>query len=200
MSDLDRGFYQAVLTAGAILAGFCGTFLVFRIEREANYYRTLGKHFNEQHLTSSLLVLIISAVSAFFFGVGWPLVVLSKNSAGQGSRMWITGGLIFALMTLGVYVLDELVHYRILIPSYERKRKRTRRLRRIIVPSGRSLRRIVRIDSFGFRRERPIWIAGLIVALIAGTIIFIYVRASYSTSNNGPSTIPRSTWRFEAGR
>lgn len=30
---------QSLLQAGAILAGFCGTFLAFRIQREASYYR-----------------------------------------------------------------------------------------------------------------------------------------------------------------
>ena len=33
--------FPAALSAGAILSGFCGTFLTFRVQREANYYRQI---------------------------------------------------------------------------------------------------------------------------------------------------------------
>lgn len=36
--DTDA-FFSASLSAGSILAGFCGTFLSFRIQREATYFR-----------------------------------------------------------------------------------------------------------------------------------------------------------------
>jgi hypothetical protein len=38
LMDNEHQFFGAVVDAGAILAGFCSTFLVFRIQREANYY------------------------------------------------------------------------------------------------------------------------------------------------------------------
>jgi hypothetical protein len=39
MECFDSSFYSATLAAGAILTGFCGTFLTFRLTRESNYYR-----------------------------------------------------------------------------------------------------------------------------------------------------------------
>src|SRR5437667_344489 len=53
MAPSDCEFFQSVLTAGAIISGFCGSFLVFRIQREAEYYRVPGKHWNQQHFTPS---------------------------------------------------------------------------------------------------------------------------------------------------
>ena len=46
MTD-PQGFYTAVLTAGAILTGFAGTFLQFRIQREASYHRQPAVSFEE---------------------------------------------------------------------------------------------------------------------------------------------------------
>ena len=40
-----ESFYTATLSAGAILTGFCGTFLSFRLQREANYYRQVALDF-----------------------------------------------------------------------------------------------------------------------------------------------------------
>jgi len=40
-------FYEAALTAGAITSGFIGTFLAFRIQREAGYYRQVGAGFHD---------------------------------------------------------------------------------------------------------------------------------------------------------
>lgn len=64
--------YSSLLSAGAILAGFCGTFLAFRIQREANYYRQPALDFATgeardvpiglTHFTSGLLLLGIASI------------------------------------------------------------------------------------------------------------------------------------------
>jgi hypothetical protein len=41
-------FFESVLAAGAILSGFCGTFLSFRINRESNYYRQPALSYEEE--------------------------------------------------------------------------------------------------------------------------------------------------------
>jgi hypothetical protein len=117
MTPNDSEFLGTVLTAGAIISGFCGSFLVFRIQREAEYYRTPGKQWNEQHFTPSLLLLIVATLGAFIFGVCLPLLALAKSRAPLWWRPFIAAGLICSLSTLGAYILDELVHYRILFPS-----------------------------------------------------------------------------------
>jgi len=63
-----REFYSSVTTAGAILAGFSGTFLSFRIQRESNYYRQVSIERGEardvyiglSHFTSSFMLIICS--------------------------------------------------------------------------------------------------------------------------------------------
>jgi hypothetical protein len=51
-------FYGAALTAGSILSGFIGTFLNFRIQRDASYFRSQeGQARNQQHFTSSFLLI-----------------------------------------------------------------------------------------------------------------------------------------------
>ena len=60
---MNANFFESALNAGAILTGFCGTFLVFRIEREAGFFRAPGWNdkdkraivleYNLQHFTWS---------------------------------------------------------------------------------------------------------------------------------------------------
>ena len=67
-----------MLTAGAILSGFCGTFLAFRIQREAAYYRqpAVDYHGNKgkdvyiglTHFTSAFLLLALATVCSVTFG------------------------------------------------------------------------------------------------------------------------------------
>ncbi len=63
-------FYTATLSAGAILMGFYGTFLAFRIQREANYYRQPALDFGLSeardvyigltHFSSSFLLIVMT--------------------------------------------------------------------------------------------------------------------------------------------
>ena len=86
-----RDFYVAVLTAGTLLTGFSGTFLTFRIQREANYYRQPALSYDQEdardifiglsHFTSSFLLIICSVVLDIVFGFLLPLVALADPQA-----------------------------------------------------------------------------------------------------------------------
>ena len=78
-------FYEAVINAGAILAGFCSTFLVFRIQRESNYYRQSALSYEQgkakdiyiglTHFTSSFLLIILAATVSMVFGLLYGTVM-----------------------------------------------------------------------------------------------------------------------------
>ena len=87
----SQTFYAAVLSAGAILTGFSGTFLQFRIQREANYYRqpvlsyvedaAVGKAqdiFGRDPFTGAFLLIIVSTLMAVAFGFVFPLLALAE--------------------------------------------------------------------------------------------------------------------------
>jgi drug/metabolite transporter (DMT)-like permease len=113
-SDLTN-FFTASLTVGAILAGFCGTFLSFRIQREAGYYRSpdcKGKDAfsNLSHFTASLLLLLLATLCTAVCGIVLPLLAL----VGSGLRIspgLIVGGVIGGLLLLAAYFVTELCHY-----------------------------------------------------------------------------------------
>ena len=121
-------FYEASLTAGTILAGFIGTFLMFRIQREANYHRQPVLDFNPcadrarardvyiglSHFSSSFLLIIIAALGSMTFGVCWPLLALAQWGPAQRGPAPIVAGLVASLIVVAAYFVDELVHYRIL--------------------------------------------------------------------------------------
>jgi hypothetical protein len=108
-------FFAASLNAGAILAGFCATFLAFRIQREAGYYRSpdgKGKDTfsNLSHFTASLLLLLLATLCTAVCGIVFPLLAL------VGSTPWISphlivGGLVGGLVLLAAYFATELRHY-----------------------------------------------------------------------------------------
>jgi hypothetical protein len=83
MSSIDPAvFLGATLTTGAILAGFCGTFLSFRIQREAAYYRQpgdKGEAKDETHFTVSLALLLLTTICTAVFGIVFPLLALSGS-------------------------------------------------------------------------------------------------------------------------
>lgn len=120
--ELGR-FYEAALTAGAITSGFIGTFLAFRIQREAGYYRQVVLDFKEEkakdisinlsHFTSSFLLIIIAAICSVVFGVLWPLLALAHWPPAQSTPAPIVAGLTASVVLVGAYFVDELVHYRI---------------------------------------------------------------------------------------
>jgi hypothetical protein len=125
--DLAR-FYEASLTAGAIITGFIGTFLAFRIQREASYHRqpvldfnpseSQGRardvHIDLSHFTSSFLLILLAAFASLIFGVAWPLLALANWPPAMSGPAPIVGGLFGSLVLVSAYFLDELVHYRIL--------------------------------------------------------------------------------------
>jgi len=117
-------FFDAIISAGAILSGFCGTFLSFRIQREANYYRQPALDFKTRkardvyigltHFTSAFLLLILATIFSTFFGFLIPLLALAGSAWASAQTELVVGGLVAALILLLAYFLDELVHYRII--------------------------------------------------------------------------------------
>ena len=91
MTEDPHSFFATLLTAGAILSGFCGTFLAFRIQSEANYYRQPALSFERgeardisidlTHFTSAFLLLILATLCAVIFGFVLPL---SRSRAVHG--------------------------------------------------------------------------------------------------------------------
>jgi hypothetical protein len=116
-------FFDAILSAGAILTGFCGTFLSFRIQREANYYRQPAPNaqggqpgdvcYNLQQFSAAFLVLIAATLFCMYFGVAVPLLFFG----GWGvlyERKTIVIGLLAGLVLVLAYFVIELVHYEII--------------------------------------------------------------------------------------
>ena len=124
MPESAEQFFAAVLSAGAILCGFCGTFLSFRIQREAGYYRQVALDFSSgkskdipvglTHFTSAFLLLILATGCSAVFGFALPLLGLNGAAWVASRRGLVVGGMIAALVLLGAYFLDELVHYKII--------------------------------------------------------------------------------------
>jgi hypothetical protein len=107
-------FYAAVLSAGAILTGFSGTFLQFRIQREANYYRQPVLFYVEgaeqgkgqdvaiglTHFTGAFLLIIVSTLMAVTFGFVFPLLALAEMAPHFVSPKFVTVGLLSTLFPL----------------------------------------------------------------------------------------------------
>jgi hypothetical protein len=123
MTD-PQGFYTTVLSAGAILTGFAGTFLQFRIQREASYYRQLAVSFEQgkakdvyiglTHFTPAFLLITLSALMSVTFGFVLPLLALAEMAPRFVTPRVVAVGLLSALWPLLGYFLAELIHYRIL--------------------------------------------------------------------------------------
>lgn len=117
-------FFESVLAAGAILSGFCGTFLSFRINRESNYYRQPALSYEEEnakdiyigrtHFTSSFLLLSLATLCSIAFGVLFPLFAVAGSAWISARPEIVVAGLVATLVLILAYFLDELVHYRIL--------------------------------------------------------------------------------------
>jgi hypothetical protein len=124
MTGEERVFFQDMIAAGAILGGFCSTFLAFRIQREANYYRQAALSYEENaardiyigltQFTSSLLLIILAAICSIVFGFLLPLFALAGACGGFVSPELVVGGLVAALLLLAGYFFDEMVRYGIL--------------------------------------------------------------------------------------
>lgn len=117
-------FFPSALSAGAILSGFCGTFLAFRLQREASYYRQVALDFERReakdifigltHFTRALLLLILATTCAAVFGFIFPLLALHGSNWFAARSGYVVGGMIGSLILLFAYFADELVHYRII--------------------------------------------------------------------------------------
>ena len=111
-------FFSASLSAGAILTGFCGTFLSFRIQREANYCRQPVVDFETEqakdifiglsHFTSSFLLLIVASLLSVVFGFMLPLFALGGTTV---SKQVVVAGITAAVIFVAAYFACEMVHY-----------------------------------------------------------------------------------------
>jgi sterol desaturase/sphingolipid hydroxylase (fatty acid hydroxylase superfamily) len=150
--EATASFYESVLGAGAILSGFCGTFLSFRIQREALYYRQPALSYElgdakdvfvgRTHFTSAFLPLVLGTLCSVIFGFLLPLFGIAGLSWAPREARVVVGGLTAALVLIAAYFFDELVHYRIL--------------------SGRLLN-----DASEWRGEAIIVVAGVMGAVVA---------------------------------
>ncbi len=107
MSQDLTTFYSAMLTVASILAGFYGTFLSFRLQREAQFFRNR----RQQHTTPSLLVLVMGIVMLGWFGIWQPLSFFAGRVVSQESTI---RGVVTALLLGVAYFVLELLHYEIL--------------------------------------------------------------------------------------
>jgi hypothetical protein len=108
-------FFESVIAAGAIIAGFCGSFLVFRIQREADFYRNPSDgELGQQYFSSSFLLIILATLLALISGVVLPLFYLSGVRINWLNPKVVVGGLLAAMVMLIGYFVNELVHYRII--------------------------------------------------------------------------------------
>src|SRR5258706_15088191 len=129
MTEADQRFFEVVISAGAIVAGFCSSFLVFRIQRESNYYRQPALSFEHKeardvyigltHFTSSLLLLILAAFCSLVFGFVIPLLALSGVNVWFAKPGYVASGLVASVILLFGYFVDEMVHYGILSRKLE---------------------------------------------------------------------------------
>ena len=123
MSDA-HSFFDAVLNAGAILSGFCGTFLTFRIQREANYYRQPALSYDHgkakdvaiglTRFTSAFFLIVLATGCAFLFGFILPLFAVAGTSWILSQPNLIVAGLVTTQGLLFGYFWAELSHYKIL--------------------------------------------------------------------------------------
>jgi hypothetical protein len=150
-------FFSACLSAGAILTGFCGTFLSFRIQREANYYRQPAVDFksgesrdiyiNLSHFTSSFLLLMLASLLSVACGFVLPLLALAGMAV---SKQIVVAGMTAGVVFVAAYFICEMVHYGVL----------NRRLLN---------------DSREWGRSRGIVTTAILVAAVSAVAIFRYL-------------------------
>ena len=168
LDDYAR-FCEAALTAGALLSGFIGTFLSFRIQREANYYRQPVTKFYEgadvgrgqdawigrSQFNSSFLLIILAALSAAVFGILLPLAALACLPSETVSVELVLAGVVFSLVLAAFYFLDEMIHYEIIKFS----------------------RLAADLKSWG-NVESVVVVIGILLALLFGTIAFFWIKCA----------------------
>ena len=150
-----RQFFEAIVEFGAILSGFCATFLAFRIQREASYFRQPAVNFGDgtakdvyiglTHFSSPYLLLCLGTLCSFVFGVLIPVLALAGSPWALNQTRLTVGGIFGTVVLIGSYFFDEMVHYEIL----------SRRLLN---------------DAREWKRETPIVLAGIVLAILVGSI------------------------------
>lgn len=124
-SQLEN-FYDASLAAGAILSGFIGTFLNFRIQREAMYYRQPVLEWNNDNpggrakdvfvdrsrFPLSLVVILLGALVSILYGVFLPLSALAHWNLCAVSPATILAGLVASIVLVATYFCVEMLHYK----------------------------------------------------------------------------------------
>jgi len=153
-------FFESIINAGAILAGFCGTFLAFRIQREASYYRQPVLDYEKgkakdifiglTHFTSAFLLLILATLCAFTFGFIIPLLAIAGSFWALAQTALVVSGLVASLVFILSYFLDELIHYRVLSVNLVN-------------------------DAREWRREWIIVIGALTITLACSILIYIFL-------------------------
>lgn len=148
MATDPEAFFESVIKAGAIIAGFCGTFLAFRIQREANFYHSPGNQpENEQHFTSSFLLIILATILSLVSGFLTPLLYISGRRWSFLTPDVVVAGLVAALVLLAGYFADELVHYRLIAP--------------------------LRTGWAEWRREALVWVTSLAIAVLLAVLLLV---------------------------
>jgi hypothetical protein len=177
---MNDQFFQSVIEAGAIMAGFCGTFLVFRIQREADYYRNPSDGYQgKQHFTSSFLLLILATSIVAVAGVLLPLLHLSGVRCRCLTPEVVVAGFLAVMFLLAGYFVDELFHYRIILRNWRPKQsgiQDTGRGRR--VSSGRNADPNIRWreeQGREWRREQAIWVTSLVASILV-SVIWLLLR------------------------
>ena len=142
----DSSFFASVIGAGAILSGFCGTFLAFRIQREANYYRQPVLSYDEgkakdvliglTHFTHGFLLLLLATACALVFGFLIPLFALAQMRFALHATGPVVGGLVAAVVFLAAYFIAELAHYHIISSHLLNDLAEQRSVRAIVVVAG----------------------------------------------------------------
>jgi hypothetical protein len=128
-------FFESIIGAGAILSGFCGTFLAFRIQRESNYYRQPAVSFELEQgkdvfigrtcFSPAFKLLVFGTICSVVFGFLLPLLALAGCAWVTSKQRLVVAGLIATVVLIGAYFLAELVHYQILNTRFLRgKRKK----------------------------------------------------------------------------
>jgi hypothetical protein len=154
--DQLEHLYESALTAGAILSGFIGTFLTFRIQREAGYYRQPVLDFSTQEgrdarvdlsrFPVSLLLILPAAVLSILCGMFLPLAGLAHWKRCMASPGFVLGGIVASLVLVAVYFVAEMFHYR-----------------------------MFRISRAEWRREGWIAAVGISIAAVLGVITYFSV-------------------------
>jgi hypothetical protein len=157
MTPDDRAFFESIINAGAILAGFCGTFIAFRIQREANYYRQPVLSYEEEkakdieigltHFTSSFLLIVLAALMSLLFGLCIPMLGLAGLDTFLTRRSVVAAGIVGAMALLVGYFVDELIHYGIIF--------------------GR-----LKNDVFEWKKETPVVIATILLAVVCMILVY----------------------------